>query len=347
MARDPRRDGGRRGPGRGRRHEGARGARPATPQKPQELDGELGLPAHLVASVRTAYGEEGLARVAEGWSATRTVTLRANALRATREEVAVALDDAHIAWDGVPWYADAFVLADGVRERSVWDLDAYEQGKLYLQSLSSMLPPLVLAPRPGADVLDMCAAPGGKTSEMCALAPGGAGERAARVTACELSHPRAERLEHNLAKLGATNVQVMRTDARTLDEWFSFDQVLLDAPCTGSGTVHTHDEHAVRTLTPELAARVERSQAALLERGLQVLKLGGELVYSTCSILPRENEDIVEGALARHPECELVPVGLAGIERVPTLPCRLDGALTVCPSRLYEGFFVAKLRKVG
>ena len=72
------------------------------------------------------------------------------------------------------------VLADGVRERDVWALDAYAQGKVYLQSLSSMLPPLALEPRPGADVLDMCAAPGGKTSELAALAPARAGQRARR-----------------------------------------------------------------------------------------------------------------------------------------------------------------------
>ena len=248
---------------------------------------------------------------------------------------------------------DAFVLADGARERDLWDLDLYKQGKIYLQSLSSMLPPLALSPRAGADILDMCAAPGGKTSQMAALAPGGDGVRAARVTACEVSKPRAEKLEHNLAKLGAKNVQVMRTDASKLDDWFSFDQILLDAPCTGSGTVHVQDDHAARYLTPALASGVERSQRALIDKALRVLKPGGELVYSTCSVLARENEDVVSWALSRHKDCELVgaglPAGALGSEEfsVPTLSCGLDGALTVCPSDLFEGFFLAKIRKLG
>ncbi len=333
---------------------GKRGDYQRKPLEPQELDEATGLPSHLVASLRQAYPEDA-ERVISGWEAahSRPVTLRANALLATAEEIAEALEAAGIAFERVPWYADAFVLGEGVAERELWETDVYKEGKVYLQSLSSMLPPLALAPQPGADVLDMCAAPGGKTSEMAALAPGGEGVRAARITACELSHPRAEKLEHNLAKLGARNVQVMRTDASKLDSWFSFDQVLLDAPCTGSGTVTTHDEHAAKHLRPELAAGVERSQRALLDKGLEVLKSGGELVYSTCSVLPRENEDVVEWVLARHKDCELVDAGLPegalgeGELCVPTLPCRLVGAVTVCPSKLYEGFFVAKIRKLG
>ena len=344
---------GRKGQG-GKRGDRAREQRPRKPLEPQELDEATGLPSHLVASLWQAYPEDA-GRVITGWEAAhaRPVTLRANTLLASAEEVAGALEAAGIAYKRVPWYEDAFVLAEGTAERDLWELDVYKEGKVYLQSLSSMLPPLALAPRAGADVLDMCAAPGGKTSQMAALAPGGEASRAARITACELSHPRAEKLEHNLAKLGAKNVQVMRTDASKLDSWFSFDQILLDAPCTGSGTVATNDEHAAKHLRPELAAGVERSQRALLDKGLEVLKADGELVYSTCSVLPRENEDVVVWALARHKDCELVDAGLPagalgeGELCVPTLPCRLAGAVTVCPSKLYEGFFVAKIRKLG
>lgn len=329
---------------------GHRGTREAQESRPQEIDAKLGLPAHLVAAVRGSFDAETAGRIFAGWehAAARRVTLRANTLRATAGEVRAALGDAGIGWQGVAWYPDAFVLDAGVRERDLWELPVYREGKVYLQSLSSMLPPLALGPRPGQDILDMCAAPGGKTSQMAALAPAGAGVGAARITACERSVPRAERLEHNLALLGATNVQVMRTDARTLDEWFSFDQVLLDAPCTGSGTVRTHDDHAARHLTEQLASGVERSQRALIDRGLTVLKAGGTLVYSTCSVLPRENEGIVSWALAHHPECELVDVGLPeGAIGDSALPSKLEGTALVCPGELYEGFFVAKLRKLG
>lgn len=321
-------------------------ARAAAPE-PQVLDETTGLPQHLIEALHASYTENDVERIVAGWQTRRPenhiVTLRTNTLKASPDEVAVALDAAGIAYSPVGWYEDAFVLSAGVAERDLWGLDIYRAGGIYLQSLSSMLPPLVLEPVAGADILDMCAAPGGKTTQMAALGQATEGKRAAHITACELNVPRTEKLEHNLAKMGASNVQVMRCDARKLDSWFSFDQILLDAPCTGSGTTYTGDEHAARNLTPELANRVERSQAALIEKALQILKPGGTLVYSTCSILPRENEDIVQGALAKHPECELVPVELSA--EVPLLPCRLTEAKTVCPTKLYEGFFVAKIKK--
>ena len=128
--------------------------------------------------------------LADGFDAARArpVTLRANTLKATSDQISTALDAAGIGYARVPWYEDAFVL-DGAREREVWDLDIYRDGLVYLQSLSSMLPPLILDPLRGADILDMCSAPGGKTSQIAALTANGA-----HLTACEMSAPRAEKL---------------------------------------------------------------------------------------------------------------------------------------------------------
>ncbi len=292
-------------------------------------------------------------------AATRPVTLRTNMLRATSDEVAEALTDAGISYERVPWFEDAFVLTN-VRERAIWDLPIYQDGSVYLQSLSSMLPPLVLAPRDGADVLDMCAAPGGKTSEMAALAP------RAHITACEMKAPRADKLEYNLRKLGVHTANVMRVDARRIDEFFSFDQILLDAPCTGTGTYHIGDERAQTRMTSHLLARVTKAQQALLDRALTVLKPGGELVYATCSIMPEENERQVITALKRHRDCELVPLtgpvpedtparaataqavaDAVEAGAIPRLPNELPGTLTVCPSQLFEGFYIAKIKKVA
>lgn len=317
------------------------------------------LPELIRDEIEARYGESDRGRIAAGFAAAvdRPVTLRANTLRATRDEVAAALDDVGIAHGRVDWFADAFVLGD-VRERAIWDLPVYQEGKVYLQSLSSMIPPLALAPRAGADVLDMCAAPGGKTSEIAALAPG------AHLTACEMSTPRAEKLTHNLAKLGVTGANVMRVDARRLDEFFSFDQILLDAPCTGTGTFHAGDERAGRRMTRQLLAKVLKSQRALLDRALTVLKPGGELVYSTCSILPQENEEQVVSALKRHRDCAVAPLSgpldedaparaataqaiadAADAGALPLLENGLAGTLTVCPTRDYEGFYIAKIVK--
>ena len=290
------------------------------------------------------------------------MTLRANTLKATSDQISTALDAAGIGYARVPWYEDAFVL-DGAREREVWDLDIYRDGLVYLQSLSSMLPPLILDPLTGADILDMCSAPGGKTSQIAALTTNGA-----HLTACEMSAPRAEKLAYNLDKLGAQNVNIMRTDARRLDEFFSFDQILLDAPCTGTGTYRTGDERAEKRMTPQLLEKVVKSQRALLDRALTVLKPGGTLVYSTCSVLPEENDEQVRAALKRHRDCKVVPILAGNVddgqsdpeERIITithadegelawpimnLPNSLEGTLTLAPTRLYEGFYVAVIQK--
>lgn len=305
------------------------------------------IPGFLEAELANAYPDDVVEAVRNGYEAAngRPVTLRANALKASSEEVEDALDRAGIAFRRVPWYGDAFVL-EGARERDVWDLPIYAEGGVYLQSLSSMLPPLVMEPRAGTDVLDMCAAPGGKTSQIAALTGGGA-----RITACEINGPRAEKLSYNLGKLGVGNVNIMKVDARRLDELFSFDQVLVDAPCTGSGTVRAGDPKAQSRITSKLLQKTLKQQSALLDRALMVLKPGGRLVYSTCSVLPGENEEQVERALARHRDCRLDPIsGAGGIDLsdppFETLPTSIDGTIAICPGRLFEGFFVARIKKV-
>ncbi len=298
------------------------------------------LPAFFEPMLQEQYGNDVAHRIIEGYGPRRPVTLRANTLKATHEEVATALDEARISWQGVAWYPDAFVL-EHVRERTVQDLPLYTEGKIYLQSLSSMLPALILEPREGADILDMAAAPSGKTTQMAALTAG-----KAHITACEMHAPRADKLDFNLKRQGATNVNVMRTDARRLDDYFSFDQVLLDAPCSGSGTLDIYDPQLTQRFTLTLIERSKVRQEALLAKALKLVKVGECVVYSTCSVLEAENEDVVRHACAKGPY-EVVPISVDGMSDVPQLPTTLPGTLGVCPTELYEGFFVAKIRRLA
>ena len=206
------------------------------------------LPRFMVDTVAGAYAPADAELVIKGFgaAAARPVTLRANTLKATAEDIAAALDAAGIAHNPVAWYPDAFILPEA-QVSDLWDLDIYRDGKIYLQSLSSMMPPLVLGAQAGEDILDMCAAPGGKTTQIAALTQG-----QAHLTACEMNIPRAEKLESNLHRQGAKNVPVMRIDARELDEFFRFDRILLDAPCTGTGTVISGNEKSLRGLTEQL-----------------------------------------------------------------------------------------------
>ena len=313
-----------------------------TPTLEQALD-------FIATLLQRHYADEDIARILEGYAARRPVTLRANRLLATRDEVAEALDSAGIAYEGVPWYQDAFVLDPNVRERAIWELPIYEQGKVYLQSLSSMLPPLLMGLQDGGrlDVLDMCAAPGGKTTQMAALGGGNV-----HITACELNAGRADKLEHNLAKQGARNVTVMRCDARKLDDFFRFDRILLDAPCSGSGTLSISDPRMPGRFTSALVENSRLRQRALLAKALKLLKPGGKLLYSTCSILPQENQNVIANALvlARRAGLggfEMRPLQLAGMDAIPQLPCSMPEALCVCPDARYEGFFVALIERMS
>lgn len=287
------------------------------------------------------YCEQDIRRILDG-SQPRKTSLRANALKATAPEIATALDNAHITHSAVPWYDDAFVIEEADAS-DLWPLDIYVQGKVYLQSLSSMLPPLILGAQPGIDILDMCAAPGGKTTQLAAL-----GGREAHVTACEMNAPRADRLEHNLRKQGAENVVVLRQDARQLDDFFRFDRILVDAPCSGSGTLCTGDPKMFKSFTPKLVEKCRSQQAALLDKALALLKQGGILVYSTCSILPEENEQQLVAALQRARKrgtFEVEPIKLPSIDDLPLLPNAVPETITLCPTDRYEGFFVSKVRR--
>ena len=134
----------------------------------------------------------------------------------------------------------------------------------------------------------------------------------------------------------------MNTDARKLDDLFRFDRILLDAPCSGTGTFTSEEEFDKHR--KDFFERLLDTQRKLLDKALKLLKPGGILVYSTCSILKEENEDNVARALKKS-DIELLPIDAKRFGDVPLLPCSIEGTLTLCPDSRYEGFFVAALQK--
>ena len=287
------------------------------------------IPAFLRELLIKEYPNDS-ARIFRGF-VRRPVTLRANTLKATAEEVALALNGMGVSFSRMPWYEDAFLL-DRTDGRDIAGSPLFSEGKIYLQSLSSMLPPLFLAPKAGESVLDMTAAPGGKTTQLAALSGG-----RALITACEKDRVRFRRLKFNLARQGAAKVNAMQADALKLDGFFRFDKILLDAPCSGSGTLAPGERAKI---SPELVKNCARTQKALLKKGLGLLKDGGVLLYSTCSVLKEENEEAVAFALSEG--AALLPLKpLAGL---PLLPSPA-GTVTVCPDETFEGFFLAMLQK--
>lgn len=296
------------------------------------------LPTFLISMLEEQYGKENTKKIITGYTSNRAVSFRINTLKTNVEDVLNLLNIEKIEYELVPW-SNSAVIIKNVKEKEIQELDIYKEGKIYLQNLSSMLPPIILEPKYNADILDMAAAPGGKTTQMAALS-----ENKSHITACEMNSIRAERLKYNIEKQGATCVYCMVKDARNIDSFFSFNQILLDAPCSGSGTLDINNKKLNDTFTMKLINKSQNSQLALLKKAITILKPGGEMVYSTCSILSCENEEIINKVIDGK-KYEIIPIEFESKESIPMLPTKIEGTLCVCPNNLYEGFFVAKIKR--
>ena len=293
---------------------------------------------YLNMMLKKQYNQEEIDRILAGYNIKRKVTIRVNTIKSNKNKIIEELAKIGAEFDEVKWSENALII-NNKSEKDLEDLDIYKNGEIYLQSLSSMLPPIVLNPQEKEDILDMTAAPGGKTTQIAALT-----NNNANITACELNAIRAERLKFNVEKQGASSVFVMQKDSRNIDDYFSFDKILLDAPCSGSGTLDFNDETTFKFFSQKLVEKSQKAQLTLLNKALKVLKPGKEMVYSTCSILSCENEDIVNQAL-KLANAKIVPIEFEGMEDLPVLPTKIEGTICVCPNEFFEGFFVAKIRK--
>ena len=291
----------------------------------------------LFEMLENQYGKEITKNIINGYNSKRYTTFRVNLIRSSVVEVEDVLKSHKIEYEKVAWSNEAFILKNA-SEKDIRELSIYKDGKIYLQSLSSMLPPILLEPKSELDILDMAAAPGGKTTQIASIT-----NNKANITACEMNKVRAERLRYNLEKQGA-NSYVMVQDARNIEDFFSFDKILLDAPCSGSGTINLREPKSYQNFTEKLIQKSADTQKQLLDKALNILKPGKEMIYSTCSILFCENEEVIETILKKK-KAQIVPIEFEQMGGLPVLPTKINGTLCVCPNEFYEGFFIAKLRK--
>lgn len=296
------------------------------------------IPTFLNEILMEQYGEMLSKQIMNGYLCKRKSSFRVNTLRATVKEIKAVLEKEKIEYSQVEWYNDAIII-DSNAEHLVKRLNIYDEGKIYFQSLSSMIPPLVLEAKENEDILDMTAAPGSKTTQISAMTNG-----KALITAIEKNKIRAERLKYNIKKFGVTRTNVLVQDARKLDNIFSFDKILLDAPCSGSGTLNINNK-INEFFSEELLIRSTKIQYELLKKAIQILKPGHEMVYSTCSILKQENENNINKIL-KDKNVEVVPINNKIICNMPQLPVTIEDTVCIRPNELYEGFFIAKLKKI-
>ena len=290
------------------------------------------IPLFLIEKIEKQYGKETAKKIEQGLLEENPVTLRVNTIKSSLEKVKNELEKNNIEYENVEWNKDALIIKN-VREDEIRKLGIYENGEIYLQSLSSMIPAVVLEPKEKENILDMTAAPGGKTTQIAAIA-----ENKVFITACEKNKIRYDRLKYNIEKHGVKNINIMQEDSRKLSDYFSFDKILLDAPCSGSGTENVFTPN----FSEYLIQKSSKVQEELLTKALTILKPAGEMVYSTCSILKEENEEIVKKVLKKF-KAQIIPINLP--QNIPVLPTSIDGALCVCPTKYYEGFFVVKILK--
>lgn len=224
-------------------------------------------------------------------------------------------------------------------------------GHIYVQDVSSMLPPMVLQPEPGNLVMDMSAAPGSKTTQMAIMM-----QNRGFILANDIVPKRLRALINNLQRMGIVNTAVVKNYGESLGNTYfeTFDKILLDPACSGLGTLHKNPE-VLSWWTENHCVRLASGQKQMLKSALKALKPGGEMVYSTCTLTPQENEEVLDFALREFP-IEILPIELPGLVTRPGLTCfqdksyhpQVENSIRIYPfENQTEGFFVAKIRKTG
>lgn len=254
-------------------------------------------PAFLAASLARAFGDQAQAELA-ALQGRAPLDLRVNTLKATREEALEKLAEDGIIAEPLPLIGTALrVLAGGV---DVEGSEAHKLGLVEIQDAGSQVAAAALDAQPGDTVLDLCAGAGGKT-----LALAAAMQNTGRILACDTGAVRLKRLPGRAQRAGVSIIETKLLAEDWLDQpspfTESFDRILIDAPCSGSGTWRRNPETRAR-LTPIRMAGLTTLQVYLLAAAAPLLKPGGRLTYVTCSILPDEDEDIAEAFLSAHPD---------------------------------------------
>jgi 16S rRNA (cytosine967-C5)-methyltransferase len=327
---------------------------PERPQDPASRDASLAYlgvshshPEWLVSRWLARYGFDDAERWVRFNNETPPLTLRANRLRLTREQLAAALEREDIDTEPTPYAPDGLIvrsgnpirlLAGGPPAAGQYGGGPYD-GLFVVQDEASQLVPLVITLHPGSRVLDLCASPGGKTTAMAAAMPS-----AGLVVASDVRPRRVRMLAHTVRTSGATNVRVLQVPSSgPLPFAPMFDSVLVDAPCSGLGTIRRDPDIRWRRHEDDLTSLASR-QLDLARRAAAVITAGGRLVYATCSSEPEENEAVVEQFLRLEPEFALVD--LRGMSPLIDPFIDSDGMMRTLPfAHGLEAFFAAAVMK--
>ena len=303
------------------------------------------LPKKFIDELYEMYSPVSVDKILLGMTDDRFLTLRVNTIKYNIQDLMRYFKEVNIKFERVPWYSDALIIKNA-KEKDIQKLDVYKKGFVYFQSLSSMVPPLVLNPRSGEKVLDMTSAPGSKTTELACLM-----KNDGYILANELDKIRCERLKYNVEMQEAKIVEVINRRGEKLGNEYTeqFDKVLLDAPCSGEGRFVAAKVQTYRGWSERTVNELVKLQKKLFESAYKSLKHGGFMVYSTCTINRHENEEVLEWALNNF-DIKLKDINLEIRNILPGdnqgLNRDISKAIKILPSKLMEGFFVALIYKI-
>ena len=263
-------------------------------------------------------------------------TIRVNTLKTSIQEIKSRFD-----LKPIPWCKEGFFI----NKLSVGNTKEHYLGYIYLQGAASMIPPLVLNPRPNDIILDTCASPGSKTTQMAAMM-----ENQGLIIANDSKIDRLKPLTLNLQRCGVTNTIITRMEGH----WFKnrFDKILLDAPCSGIGTIRKSYK-TIKMWNPQTIKKMSSLQKRLITNSFEILNEGGTLVYSTCTLEPHEDEAVVDYLLKRYDNAKLEKFSLdlkrgsiAEEFEGDVYSSEVKKCLKLWPQdNDTEGFFIAKIRK--
>ena len=275
-------------------------------------------------------------------------SIRVNTLKLTINKLKKRLEK-NWTLQQIPWCREGFWIEHTKKERrDIGNLIEHSLGYFYIQEAASMIPPIVLEPKPNDVVLDIAASPGSKTTQLAQYM-----QNKGILIANDYTYERMKPLSINLQRCGVTNAIITLMEG----QWFrksgiEFDKVLVDAPCSGTGTIRK----SLKTIgiwNPDMIRRLSITQKQLIETGFNLLKENGTLVYSTCSLEPEENEGVVDFLLGKYDNVKLDDINL-NLKRSPAIlefedkkyNDEIKKCLRIWPQdNDTEGFFVAKIRK--
>ncbi|MBR8826688.1 MAG: 16S rRNA (cytosine(967)-C(5))-methyltransferase [Gomphosphaeria aponina SAG 52.96 = DSM 107014] len=294
-------------------------------------------PDWIVATFLQQLEREATNQLLTWFNQTPTLDLRVNLLRSSLDQVESALNQQGINVERVPHLPQALRLRGGTG--SMQNLPGFQAGWWTVQDSSAQLVTHLLDPQPGEVVIDACAAPGGKTTHIAELM----GDQG-KIWAGDRSVQRLQKVQENAQRLQLKSIALCPGDTRNLSQFTQTgDRVLLDAPCSGLGTLHKRPD--IRwNQKPEKLKELSDLQKELLTQTATWVKPGGTLVYATCTLNPLENEEVIQSFLAAHPHWQIMPP-------VPNSPAAAfatsSGSIKIFPHQhQMDGFFMVKLKEL-